>query len=177
MTLPEVLIDAVGHGQLRAFTPGLATGLFGDQVDTARFKTVDREMGLCPGVVHLAEDWIFDEARGEMYPRIIAIGLLLESAHPDGCAHDGKEVFCWIPFNEARTLLTGHMARIPLQGQEALSWDDVLVLHAFSSHVIKESNVLDQSISDYASGRKAIMEEINIEQNIFRFEDTLWPEQ
>jgi hypothetical protein len=44
----------------------------------------------------------------------------------------------------------------------------------FSSYVIKESNVFDRRISEYASGIDALMESERVRNEIFEKEHDMW---
>ena len=50
------------------------------------------------------------------------------------------------------------------------SWDDLMEARMFSSYVIKESNVFDRRISEYASGVDALMESERVKNDIFEKE-------
>ena len=55
-----------------------------------------------------------------------------------------------------------------------MSWDDMFQMRLFSSVIIKESNVFDRRIQEYATGLDALRESDRIKEDIFNFEHDLW---
>lgn len=57
---------------------------------------------------------------------------------------------------------------------EAMSFDDLFEKRMFQSLIVKESNVYDRYIMQYASGKDAILESDRINQDVLEFEHDLW---
>ncbi|MGB0932131.1 MAG: hypothetical protein ACPGVB_15210, partial [Chitinophagales bacterium] len=55
-----------------------------------------------------------------------------------------------------------------------LTWDDILEARMFASNIIKESNIFDRRIKDYAVGKDALMEAERIHRELFEKEHNLW---
>ena len=56
-----------------------------------------------------------------------------------------------------------------------ISYDDLFIKRRFNSYVMKQSNVYNnRAITQYISGREAMLESQRLEQKIFNFEQDLW---
>jgi hypothetical protein len=55
-----------------------------------------------------------------------------------------------------------------------LSYDDLFMKRYLSGFIVKESNVFDRSMGDYAQGLEALPEGQAIEEKIRNFESDLW---
>lgn len=117
----------------------------------------------------IMEDWVFDEETSTMQVRIIGIAPLRQD--PDA----GIDIpMFWAYFPDLRPILVNYEAFNFLNDAQRLTWEDVFIARIFSSYIIKESNVYDRRISDYATGVDALLESENIKQEIFEFEHDLW---
>jgi hypothetical protein len=47
-------------------------------------------------------------------------------------------------------------------------------MRLFNSYIVKEDNVYDRMIENYATGIDQVLESERIKQQIFEFEHTLW---
>ena len=54
------------------------------------------------------------------------------------------------------------------------SYDDIFIQRYFDSYIIRESNVYNRSISDYAADLDAVIESQRIEDKIFDIESDMW---
>ena len=54
------------------------------------------------------------------------------------------------------------------------TYDDLFQKRYFSSYIIKEDNVYDRNISEYAFGVNAIAESERIQGVLFRMEHDMW---
>jgi gliding motility associated protien GldN len=80
----------------------------------------------------------------------------------------------WVYYPEARQLLAKYSVFNPKNDAQQLSWEDVMEMRFFSSYIIKESNVYDRRIQDYAVGLDALYEGERIKDQIQEFEHDLW---
>lgn len=121
----------------------------------------------------IKEDWIFDEETSTMVVRIIGIAPIMEVVDDQGNVR-GDQVLFWVHYPTARPMLSKYRVFNPINDATTLSWEDLLELRYFSSIVIKESNVYDRRIQDYAIGRDALDESDRIIEEMFDFEQSLW---
>jgi gliding motility associated protien GldN len=117
----------------------------------------------------IKEDWIFNKKTSQMQVRIIGIAPL----YYDDEAKIEYPLF-WIHYPSARTLLARHESFNPRNDAQRMSWDDMFEMRLFTSIIIKESNVFDRRISDYAAGIDALRESDRIKADLFNFEHDLW---
>jgi hypothetical protein len=70
------------------------------------------------------------------------------------------------------------MRKVPLftrqNNNHMLSYDDLFMKRYLSGFIVKESNVFDRSMGDYAQGLEALPEGQAIEEKIRNFESDLW---
>jgi hypothetical protein len=59
-------------------------------------------------------------------------------------------------------------------GAQRRTYDELFWKRAFGSYVVKEENVYDREIADYASGMDALLEAERIKNELFEFEHSLW---
>jgi gliding motility associated protien GldN len=121
----------------------------------------------------IKEDWIFDEETSTLVCRIIGIAPILEVFDENG-EYRGDKVMFWAYYPELRPLLARHEVFNAGNDGVRLSWDDLLEMRYFGSYIIKESNVYDRRIQDYATGVDALYEADRIKNQILDFEQDLW---
>lgn len=121
----------------------------------------------------IKEDWIFDEETSTMVVRIIGIAPIMEVVDDQGNVR-GDQVLFWVHYPTARPMLSMYKYYNPGSDASTLSWEDILELRYFSSIVIKESNVYDRRVQDYAVGTDAVQESDRIIEEMFEFEQSLW---
>ena len=54
------------------------------------------------------------------------------------------------------------------------TFEEIFQKRYFSSYIVKETNVFDRSISDYAQGIDALLESERIKDELFTIEHDLW---
>ena len=54
------------------------------------------------------------------------------------------------------------------------TFEEIFQKRYFSSYIIKETNVFDRSINDYAQGLDALLESERIKDELFTIEHDLW---
>lgn len=124
----------------------------------------------------LKEDWFFDKQRSVMEVRIIGISPIVYATDDQGNVREGGEVkpLFWIYFPEARRLLSQEEVFNRENDAERRSYDDIFHKRLFNSFIMKESNVYDRRISEYAQGLKALQESDRIKEVIINFEHDMW---
>ncbi len=115
------------------------------------------------------EDWFFDKQRSVMDVRIIGIAPIVE----DTVKKVEKPIF-WIYFPEARHIFINKETFNRFNDAERRTFDDVFFKRMFNSYIIKESNVEDRRIKEYAAGLDALLESQRIKEDIFIVEHDVW---
>jgi gliding motility associated protien GldN len=122
------------------------------------------------------EDWFFDKQRSVMDVRIIGIAPIVYATDDQGNVREGGETkpLFWIYFPDARWLLSHSEAFNSQNNALRFSFDDIFQKRLFNSYIMKESNVYDRRISEYAQGIKALQESDRIKEMIINFEHDMW---
>jgi gliding motility associated protien GldN len=129
----------------------------------------------------IKEDWIFDKQRSTRFVRIIGIAPLVENSQASSnplvfAAFQNEEVrpLFWLHYASCRSWFAQwdvyNMSNDAFRG----SFDDLFEMRRFSAHVVKEENVFDRKIQDYAQGLDALLEGERIKKEIFEYEHDLW---
>ena len=120
----------------------------------------------------IKEEWYFDKHRSEMLVRIIAI-CPIRVVEKDGELVPQR--LFWVPYDEnLRKILINAPFFNRSNSAARLSYDDVFMKRIFDSYIIKEENVFDRSINEYAKDVDALRESERIKQSIIDFEQNLW---
>ena len=123
------------------------------------------------------EEWFFDKQTSTLNTRIIGICPIQEYYRDEDINRQNvqrRQAF-WIYYPEARDLLATHSVINPNNTAQSMSFDDLFIKRKFNSYVVRESNVYNnRAISQYLSGRDAMLESKRIEAEIFNFEQDLW---
>jgi len=122
----------------------------------------------------IKEIWFFDKETSTMQARILGIAPLIDVKDSEGNFRYEKAMF-WVYYPQARELFARH--RVFTMGgntNATISWEDLFEMRYFASYIIKESNVYDRRIEDYARGVDALWESDRIKNQIFNFEHDLW---
>lgn len=117
----------------------------------------------------LKEDWFFDKQKSSLEVRIIGLAAYEYLEDKEGF----RELF-WVYFPSCRPYFAANDVFNLKNDAERRSLDDVFWKRQFSSRIIKESNVYDRNIDEYAKGIDALLESDKIKMNIFNFEHDLW---
>ena len=191
-----ILLEAALNGELRAYSPltddfsmqlsredleaklwrvdtvPLFDMVYGDYIgDTVYYSEPDYTRF---HKLMLLEEWVFDIETSTMVCRILGMAPMRPFIDEYSGLTLGEETVCWIPYQEARPIMVAHEAFNPFNDGVRRSWDDIMEMRFFSSLIVKESNVHDRFIQDYASGEDAVIESEEIKQELFRFEHELW---
>lgn len=120
----------------------------------------------------IKEEWYFDKQRSEMLVRIIAI-CPIRIVEKDG--ESVPERLFWVPYDDnLRKILINAPFFNRSNSAARLSYDDVFLRRVFDSYIIREDNIYDRSINEYAKGVKALKESERIKEEIIDFEQNLW---
>jgi len=121
----------------------------------------------------IKEDWFFDKETSTMQVRIVGIAPVMEKYDDSGNKLGEAPIF-WVYFPDARKYLVKQEVFNSNNDAIKLSWDDLFEMRVFSSYIIKESNVFDRRIQDYAGPMDALYESERIKNEIFEYEHNLW---
>lgn len=115
------------------------------------------------------EDWFFDKQKSTLDVRIVGIAAYEWIEEKEAY----KELY-WVYFPSCRPLLAANETFNAFNDKEGRSFDEVFWKRQFSSVIVKESNVYDRFIGEYAKGIDALAESDNIKMDIFTWEHDLW---
>jgi gliding motility associated protien GldN len=81
----------------------------------------------------------------------------------------------WVPYDEnLRKVLADAPFFNRKNSAARLSYDEVFLKRMFDSYIIREDNVFDRNINEYAKGVEALYESERIKQTIIDYEQSLW---
>lgn len=121
----------------------------------------------------IKEDYFFDRQRSEFQVRILGICPVIRNI-VKGVDMGDKRLF-WVYFPECRDLLAqNEMFNLKNGAAGRLTYDDVFMKRMFSSYIMKEENVYDRAILEYAKGLDALLESEKAKNALFEFESNLW---
>ncbi|MBT3385389.1 MAG: gliding motility protein GldN [Prolixibacteraceae bacterium] len=122
------------------------------------------------------EEWYFDKQNSTLNVRIIGICPIREYVREGDVSGEvmRQKVF-WVYYPEARELFSTNLVLNPYNDARQMSFDDLFIKRFFNSYIVQESNVYNNRlISDYLSGKEAMLESKRIEDEMFTFEQDLW---
>jgi gliding motility associated protien GldN len=126
----------------------------------------------------LKEDWIFDKQRSQRYVRIIGIAPIAKVRNSEGDERDPDNPMYaplfWLYYRECRYVFANWDSFNSVNDAFRGSYDDLFEMRRFSAHVIKEENVYDREIQEYAQGLDALLESERVKKEIFEYEHDLW---
>lgn len=127
--------------------------------------------------IMVKEEWFFDKQTSTMQVRIIGLCPIQEFYRDEDINQENvqrRQVF-WVHYGEARELFASNAVINPQNTARNMSFDDLFIKRRFNSYVVKESNAFNnRAISDYLSGKDAMLESKKVENEIFNFEQDLW---
>jgi len=124
--------------------------------------------------IRIKEDWIFDKQRSEMQVRIIGICPVREDRDLLTGEFRGYEPLFWIYYPEIRPILARFEVFNRNNSSNRLTYDQLFLQRRFGSYIIKEDNVFDRYISDYAVDVDGLIESERIKDDLRNFEQELW---
>ncbi|WP_299578346.1 gliding motility protein GldN [uncultured Sunxiuqinia sp.] len=170
MTFPQVK-EAFGATTRTRQVRNLETGEMEERIIVGEIRPEEVKQFM------VKEEWFFDKQTSTMNVRIIGICPIQEYYRDEDINQENvqrRQVF-WIYYPEARDLLATHAVINPNNTAVGMSFDDLLIKRKFNSYIVKESNVYNnRAISQYLSGRDAMLESRKIEAEIFDYEQDLW---
>jgi gliding motility associated protien GldN len=122
----------------------------------------------------IKETWFFDKNIGQLKCRILGIAPLISVIDENTGDFRYETPLFWVHYPSAREPLARHQVFNAANDAAPMSWEDVFEMRHFSSTIYKESNIADQKIEAYATGRDALLEAEKINSKIFNFESDLW---
>ena len=198
--LIDIIMDAVNAGELTAYdavgkkddingdefsavvTPQQMMAKFADSVLVPVLDKDGNTIGtkIKPGEFNpdsvtkyrIKEDWIFDKQRSVFEARIVGIAPMMK-IKAAGQSFDDQPAF-WVYFPEARPLFATKAISNRKNDATNLSYDDLFIKRMFSSYIVKESNVEDLRIKDYAQGIDRLYESERIKKDLMDYEHDLW---
>ena len=136
--------------------------------------TVDEFNPLTVKKFRIKEDWIFDEETSTLVVRILGIAPVQDVFDQTTGELRGEKYMFWVYYPEARQLFANTPAYNPFNDAIQMSWEDIFEMRLFGSYIVKESNVYDREIQNYATGIDAVLESERIKMEIFKKEHELW---
>ena len=121
----------------------------------------------------IKEDWIWDRQRSERYVRIIGIAPLYEGLDSEGESMGYSPLF-WLYYPECRYVFANADVFNLFNDAQRRTYEDLFQKRYFSSYIVKESNVYDRSVSQYARDMDALLESERIKEELFLLEHDLW---
>ena len=121
----------------------------------------------------LKEDWIWDRQRSERYVRIIGIAPMIEDYDRDGDSMGYAPLF-WLYYPECRYVFANADVFNLFNDAQRRTYEDLFQKRYFSSYIVKQSNVYDRSIGEFARGMDALAESERIKEELFNLEHDLW---
>lgn len=117
----------------------------------------------------LKEDWFFDRQKSVLEVRIIGMGVYTYDEDKEAM----REQF-WVYFPACRPFFAKHEVFNTKNDSERRTYEDIFWKRQFNSKIVKETNVYDRRIDEYAKGIDALLESDRVKNDIFRWEHDLW---
>ena len=127
--------------------------------------------------IMLKEEWYFDKQNSTLNVRIIGICPIREYFRDDDVNQETvlRQQMFWIYYPEARELMAANEVFNTENTARNSSYDDLFLKRIFTSYILKESNIYNnREISQYLSGKEAMLESKRVESDIFDYEQNLW---
>ena len=121
----------------------------------------------------LKEIWYFDSHTSTMKNRILGIAPMKDVYDESGNFLYEKPLF-WMHYPSARDVLAREVVFNRGNDGSRMTWEDLLEMRMFSSHVYKESNIGDSRLQDHYSGLDLLLQADKINQELFNYEQDVW---
>ncbi len=119
------------------------------------------------------EDWVWDRQRSQRQVRIIGIAPIIEKKDDEGNSQGLAPLF-WLYYPECRYVFANAECYNYENDAQRRTFEEIFQKRYFSSYIVKETNVFDRSIADYAQGLDALLESERIKDELFSIEHDLW---
>ena len=119
------------------------------------------------------EDWVWDRQRSQRQVRIIGIAPIIEKKDDEGNSQGLAPLF-WLYYPECRYVFANAECYNDENDAQRRTFEEIFQKRYFSSYIVKETNVFDRSIADYAQGLDALLESERIKDELFTIEHDLW---
>lgn len=119
------------------------------------------------------EDWVWDRQRSQRQVRIIGIAPIIEKKDDEGNSQGLAPLF-WLYYPECRYVFANAECYNYENDAQRRTFEEIFQKRYFSSYIVKETNVFDRSIADYAQGLDALLESERIKDELFTIEHDLW---
>ena len=149
---------------------------FTEDIDTGDFVEVIQEVELESSSItqyNIKEVWYFDKQTSTIQVRIIGVAPMKEYYSEEGLFMGYQPIF-WLYYPECRYVFVNYESFNPQNDAQRISYDDLFSKRIFDSYIIKEENVYDRPINNYAQGIDALLESERIKKEIFNWEHDLW---
>lgn len=147
------------------------TGELKDTIINADFRSEEIKQIL------IKEEWYFDKQTSTLNVRIIGISPIREYFRDEDVNQETilRQPVFWVYYPEARALLASNEVFNTQNTARNSTYDDLFLKRMFTSYILKESNIYNnRSISQYLSGKDAMLESKRIENDLFDYEQNLW---
>lgn len=146
----------------------IAPGVFRDTISVTEPSFEDVKQ------IQVMEEWFFDKKHSRMDVRILGL-MPIRHFYNIERGEFQKVRICWIYYPDFRNTFANHEIFNPNNDAHRISFDDFFMQRRFSSTIIAESNVYDnRQITQYETGKEALIEAQRIKDYIFNFEHDLW---
>ena len=122
----------------------------------------------------IQEVWYFDSKLSSLQVRIVGLCPIRISYNSDLESYQKRKLF-WIYYPDFRTTFANHESYNRNNDAHRISYDDTFLQRRFASFILAESNVYDnRDVTEYETGRGALLESEKIKEAIFNMEQDLW---
>ena len=121
----------------------------------------------------IKEDWVWDRQRSQRHVRIIGIAPMIEKLDDEGVSKGIAPLF-WLYYPECRYVFANAECYNYENDAQRRTFEEIFQKRYFSSYIVKETNVFNRAIADYAKGLDALLESERIKDELFTIEHDLW---
>jgi len=197
-SLIDVILGEIKSGTVNAYDAGegddMTVVITQTDIDTkfgATIDTIEVEDPNNPGIYSLEiiktdasssevkqyivqEIWYFDNKLSSLQVKVIGLCPIRISYNTDLESYQKRKLF-WIYYPDFRTTFANHESYNRNNDAHRISYDDIFLQRHFSSFILAESNVYDnRDVTEYETGRGALLESEKIKEAIFNMEQDLW---
>lgn len=147
-----------------------------ENLETGDKEPVENKEPISSGDVvayKIKEVWVFDKQRSERYVRIIGVAPVILLKNDQGEVKGKKDLF-WLYFPECRYVFANNEVYNLHNEAQRMTFDDLFQKRIFAGYIIKEDNVFNRQIAEYARGIDALLESERIKNDLFIMEHDLW---